>query len=252
MNVGLCVTPPDNAAFRSEFTTGRRAAAAGGRQDRSGLLQMRRSTSMTPQSAAGSGVCPLQEPEGEIVLEFRTVPQASPLSLSAGVSLDPLVVEDPGVRRASRTHPAADPTGRCRDRAHRAPAERMIRCGDNGKARGANRYRGRCRPQSEGIPSQGRPCHGAADRGPSGFPPTRMDGRVAATGRVRHACFSGWRPAAFSRGNTQDPVACRGELRGTAALTGGTPRCGCTGASRQRDVGSEGRNVTGNRRAFRR
>src|SRR5258708_28476062 len=61
-----------------------------------------------------------------------------------------------------------------------------------------------------------------------------MDGRVAATGRVRHACFSGRRPAAFSRGNTHDPVACRGELRGTAALTGGTPRCGCTGASRQR------------------
>jgi hypothetical protein len=28
------------------------------------------------------------------VLEFRTVPLASPLSLSAGVSLDPLVVED--------------------------------------------------------------------------------------------------------------------------------------------------------------
>ncbi len=50
---------------------------------------------MTAQSAAGSGVCPLQEPEGEIVLEIRTVPQASPLSLSADVSLDPLVVEDP-------------------------------------------------------------------------------------------------------------------------------------------------------------
>jgi len=102
MNVDLCVTPPDNAAFRSEFTTGRRAAAAGGRQDRSAPLQMRRSTSMTPQSAVGS-VCPLREPEGEIVLKFRTVPQASPLSLSAGVSLDPLVVEDP---RRSANHVA--------------------------------------------------------------------------------------------------------------------------------------------------
>src|SRR5258708_12821573 len=100
MNVGLCVTPPDNAAFRSEVSRGRSAAVAGGRQDRSGPLQMRRSTSMTPQLAAGSGVCPLREPEGEIVLKIRTVPQASPLSLSAGVSLDPLVVEDPGVRRA--------------------------------------------------------------------------------------------------------------------------------------------------------
>ena len=58
---------------------------------------------MTPQSAAGSGVCPVQEPEGEIVLEIRTVPQASPLSLSAGVSLDPLVVEDP---RRSASHVA--------------------------------------------------------------------------------------------------------------------------------------------------
>jgi len=32
-----------------------------------------------------------------------------------------------GAARGRRTHPAADPTGRCRcrDRAHRAPAERM-------------------------------------------------------------------------------------------------------------------------------
>jgi hypothetical protein len=58
---------------------------------------------MTPQSVAGSDVCPLQEPESEIVLEFRTVAQASPLSLSAGVSLHPLAVEDP---RRSASHVA--------------------------------------------------------------------------------------------------------------------------------------------------
>ena len=37
------------------------------------------------------------------MLEFRTVPQASPLSLSADVSLDPLVVEHP---RRSASHVA--------------------------------------------------------------------------------------------------------------------------------------------------
>src|SRR5260221_11012842 len=100
MNVGLCVTPPDNAAFRSEFTTGRRAAVAGGRQDRSGPLQMRRSTSMTPQLAAGSGVGPLREPEGGIGLKIRAVPQPSPLVLSARGSRSPPVVEDPRVRPA--------------------------------------------------------------------------------------------------------------------------------------------------------
>jgi hypothetical protein len=135
--------------------------------------------------------------------------------------------------------PGLDRTRRCGDRAHRAPAQGMIRCGDDGKKRGADGYRGRCRPQSEGISSQGRPCYGAADRRPSGFPPAGigMDGRVAATRRVRHACLSGARPAAFSRGNTHDPVAAHGELRGTASLTGGAPCCERAGASRQRRPG---------------
>ena len=65
------------------------------------------------------------------------------------------------------------------------------------------------------------------------FRPRAWMDAIAATGRVRHTCFSGSRPAAFSRGNAHDPVAARGELLGTAALTGGTPRCGCTDPSRQ-------------------
>jgi len=145
---------------------------------------MRRSTSMTPQSVAGSDVCPLQEPESEIVLEFRTVAQASPLSLSAGVSLHPLAVEDPRRsashvarwRRAvcgwraptvSSTHDRCSGTRAARSwsflvsLAERLaavgrnlpvtvegvneivltePAQGMIRCGENGKIRGANRY----------------------------------------------------------------------------------------------------------------
>jgi hypothetical protein len=40
-------------------------------------------------------VCALQEHEGEIAAEFRTVPQTSALSISGVVSLDALVLDDP-------------------------------------------------------------------------------------------------------------------------------------------------------------
>src|SRR5437899_3320330 len=65
----------------------------------------------------------------------------------------------------------------------------MIRCGENGKSRGANRYGARCRPKAREFLRRADPVMARLIEAHPDFRPRAWMDAIAATGRVRHACF---------------------------------------------------------------